>query len=492
MTTRLPGASHGHRLSPGRRRSLRAAAMLLGIAMLVGAELLLRLLGVPSRAEPALPNGWGEDVRLVTPDNRESYLEILPASPDPQPPGAGNTRWVRTSRKMVSDRFMRDLQYQVPPRAGIFRVFCFGGSATLGVPFDERPRLTFPYRTQQHLDQVGIGAQVINLGGASFGSQQVLEVMEQVRSHGASAFVVYSGNNEFFNYALALQRMNAGWSASTHRSVSRLHIFRLLENTLLPRDEQQPALQGDSPMDAARIQNEMVKEAILSTLADPKSTERPTRGPDGRMRRRDRHYQAVMNTWADNLERMARISESADPPTDLYIVDIPANLLEPPWLAIQDPALGGIQRRRVEKLLKKAALAREQDRLEDALELYDAAIRIDPLNARSRYDRGMLQLELGRRQAARADLLDALELDMNPGRPLPAQSRTIRELAESRPLVHLVEPGPEFDDPESAGREFFHDSCHLSAKGYDTIAKAVANEILAHESEQLPSWAPGG
>jgi len=443
----------------------RLLAVALGLGLLVAVELGLRAGSWLEAPCPRLPTGWAEGTRLVTAENRGAYLETTRDQ-------AGQPR-MRTARRLVRDRFMHDLDWAQVPDPDRPRVFCFGGSATLGVPLENQPERTFPGRLQARLAQRGRPAEVINLGGASFGSDQVLELMGSVASHGPDALVVYSANNEFFNYALGLHQLNQGWAQA---SLHRLRLFRLLQRALSEDGQPDATLAQQGPDAALDRQRAVVAAALRHGLAGEGG---PVPVPEGLWQRRDIHYQAVVARYRGNLRQMAAIAERAG--ATLYLVPVPANLVEPPWLALPDPQLSALGAWRWQRQMALGAERAAQGRLKAASAAYGAATDIDPIHAQAWYQRGLAQLELGQHEAARHDLRVALELDMDPGRPPRALAEAVLATAREHPAVVVADPRQSFAAAaiSPGGGGLFHDSCHLSAQGYDVLAEVVAAAMPA-------------
>ena len=81
------------------------------------------------------------------------------------------------------------------------------------------------------LSKVGLQNETLNLGGASFGSDHVKALSQEVKSLHPSAILIYSGNNEYFNFGLALSQKNPNYQSGPIYLQS-LHLFRLF-NVLL-------------------------------------------------------------------------------------------------------------------------------------------------------------------------------------------------------------------------------------------------------------------
>lgn len=434
---------------------LRLGAVGLGLGLLGLAELGLRASGVVADPPaPTLPAGWDQGVRLV---------EGSMGPPLDRTELRGQPAW-RTSRRLVRDRFMHDLTWTETPPPGRTRIFAFGGSTTYGVPVEATPERTFPGRMQAGLERLGLPAEVLNLGGASFGSDEVVALMQAVAEHGARAWVLYSANNEFFQYQMELDQHNASYPV-TRLHLQRWHLFRAMEGLLAPAPPEldQAAAVEEQELRVARI--------IEASLVDPSA--RPAPGEDGRWHRRDPHHAAVIARYRANLEQMEARAAAAG--ALLLIVDVQPNLQQEPWLSLHDPELGSRGRARVASLLEDSARLRSAGDAQAAAALASEALELDPTYAASWHALGMARLDQDQLDQARRSLENALELDMNPGRPLLGISRAIDEVTADGGSLRL-DLDRIWSAPEAGpfGGRLFHDSCHLTAEAYDKLGRELA------------------
>jgi lysophospholipase L1-like esterase len=419
-------------MAPPSPRWLRLGAVLLGLALLPAAEGLLRLTGAVRGAEPSLPDGaWSAS------DRGEVFL-------------VEQDGVVRPAPALVADGFMQDLQFPARPTPGVPRIVCFGGSATLGVPVERAPERTFPGRLQARLASAGFETEVINLGGASFGSDQVRALAEAVLPYDPDALVIYSGNNEYFNFNLRLYEANRQWYAER---LEGLHLMRALR-LLLGRDP--------TPDAARATQDAVVAAAIAGRL---EAEDAWPRVEGGLGRRTDSIHAAVLDRYRDNLSAVAALT--AETATPVLIARVPANLAEPPWLALADPG--------EDDSAAQAALAGDCDAAE-------AAIADTPGHAGGWYRRGMCGMRSGAPVAEwGGDLTTALSLDLSPGRPPPDLQAIPAQVAERWPHVRHLSLDALFSaqsDPPY-GLNLCHDSCHLTPDGYDRLAAQIAVDLVS-------------
>ena len=451
-----------------RRWGFRLGAVLLVPFLLTSAEMVLRLADWPPPILPTVPESWGDAVQVVTPTNRQVPLETYTDS--------NGVLRARTTEAMRRAGLMHDVDYPVEREEGTFRVFCLGGSATLGVPVEREPARTFPGRLETLLHEAGLEAEVFNLGGASFGSDEVVKILNTVITHDPSAVVVYSGNNEFFNYALQIFKLNRNQAARI-REAPPLHLLRLLSQyRTAPRIDPD----GPQPADIAARQRELVMAVVQNDLREHGDAALPKPSAGLGFERRDTPYQVVMSRYARNLEALVeRVAQSNSPPS-VYLVKLPANLLEPPWHSWVPRTLSHWEEQRLEKDLSSARDSAGDLERTDAL--LDQVLEQVPFHAEAHYLRGMAALNHGDTAKALLHLEDALQLDMVPGRPLAAQNAAMDELGRL-PGVHVVDPTASIIAVSLARGEkpLFHDSCHLTAAGYDRVARSIAKTLLENE-----------
>ncbi len=448
------------------RRWFPLAALALGLALPVAAELGLRASGRFDGPAPTISGEHGS-FRVARGAARGDMLTPY-TGPDGQ-------RWWRTPAREVAEGRMLDQRFAEAKAPGTLRVFTFGGSAALGVPLERTPARTFPARLAAHLAALGIRAEVINLGGASYGTDHVRVLATQAAGLGADLLVVYAGNNEFFHYNMALWDENRGWWQHA-QALEGLHLQRALRQLLgRPLPAVGAAADSAATGDLATEQRALVREVLAHRIraAGPAALPTglaPAAGPGDDSapppERQDPIFQAVRARYQANLEAVARLAEDNGP--RVLLAEIPANLHEPPWLSLHGPpdALG-----RVDGGPWEAAVATvKAEGCAAALPALDAAVAASPLHAASRFQRGICREQTGQPGAV-ADLRAALALDMDPGRP-PDAFRAVLRARGDRPGVTAVDLAPAF--PPAADGRWFHDSCHLTADGQDHLAATLA------------------
>jgi len=152
--------------------------------------------------------------------------------------------------------------------AGV-RIFFFGGSATEG--YHMTPYSSFAGWTQRFLRLLlpGTPVEVINLGAGGEASRQVADLVTATAANqSADLFVVYSGNNEYYELR-ALKEANPSFDARAElarRRLSGSHLYRHLRTIIRPAEEATSSLQsarGVDSMDAEIDQDERELGVLL-------------------------------------------------------------------------------------------------------------------------------------------------------------------------------------------------------------------------------------
>jgi tetratricopeptide (TPR) repeat protein len=110
--------------------------------------------------------------------------------------------------------------FPVVKAAGTFRVFCLGGSTTVGFPYGYAG--SFPFLLRQRLERLfpDRNIEVINLGMTATNSFTALDIAEELPAYQPDAVLVYDGHNEFYG-ALGIASRDA---VAQSRWVTRLYL----------------------------------------------------------------------------------------------------------------------------------------------------------------------------------------------------------------------------------------------------------------------------
>jgi tetratricopeptide (TPR) repeat protein len=142
--------------------------------------------------------------------------------------------------------------FLVPKPAGTYRIFCLGGSTTVGFPYwfnsafssflRDRLQAAFPDRS----------VEVINLGMTATNSYTVLDMASDVLEYQPDLILVYDGHNEFYGALGAASRESLGgsrWLSRLSLSLAHVKTYRLARDIInafgtLMGGEDDPASRG--------------------------------------------------------------------------------------------------------------------------------------------------------------------------------------------------------------------------------------------------------
>ena len=163
----------------------------------------------------------------------------------------------------------------------------------------------------------------------------------------------------------------------------------------------------------------------------------------------------------------------------LLIALVPYNLYTPPWLSGHHPALSDRDRKR---WMEQVTAARNARSASAAEQHWRQAIAIDNWAAEAHYGLGQVLNQQEKAEESKRHLRMALELDLHPGRPTPEMHK--RVLSEQwGKTTTLVSFDKGFQDPDA---ELFHDSCHLTSKGYSAVASTFTEALISQLGWGIP------
>lgn len=351
-------------------------------------------------------------------------------------------------------------RFAQPKPANTYRIFSVGGSTTHGRPYDDRASFSGWLRAYLAAADPSRNWEVINAGGVSYASYRVAALMEELVAYEPDMFVIYTGHNEFLERRTyeGMFAVGGGAAAAAGR-LSRTRTYAVLRLALAPV---LPA-----PARPAHLAAEV--DTILANAVGPSD-----------YRRDDAFRGGVAAHFRFNLKRMAHIAASAGA---RVVLVAPASNLRDCSPFKSEAGVEAAAAARVRELLQAAAAA---DLPEDALDLLDRALRIDPRFAAAHYARGRNLLALDRAAEAGQALRRARDEDICPLRATSEIVRIVREtaaeqavplldfeaLAEERALALSGSPIP--------GNEQFVDHVHLDIDGYARLGLALF-ELLREE-----------
>ena len=311
-----------------------------------------------------------------------------------------------------------------------WRLFALGGSFMMGTPYvDQAHRAERPggipgfLRAQLQALAPDTEIEIINLGAGAQDSHRVRRIAEIVMDHEPDALLVATCNNEG---TLAPSRLRE----LLHRQGGYRLLARLLTD---PGGE----------------------DRSLHTAQDP-------------------DLDALRDQFAANIAAIVALCRDRGVP--LFLATLPQNLRYTGLEQGHGAGAGQVHEPGEDPCVQPARTMVEQGRPQEAL---DALQACDHVADALRWA-GLAKLALGETDAAHAHLQQSLELSPR-NRCRGSFEDIIRDQA-SAPGVRLVDLqlAAERDSPHGTpGEELFLDSCHMTWRGYGTMAEQAARVILA-------------
>jgi tetratricopeptide (TPR) repeat protein len=346
--------------------------------------------------------------------------------------------------------------FTVPKPPGTYRIFCLGGSTTVGFPYwyngsmstfiRDRLRRTFPERT----------IEVINLGMTATNSYTVVDMARDVLDYEPDLVLVYDGHNEFYGALGVASRESMGGS----RWLSRLSLrLAHLRSFLLVRD---------------------AYNAFGRLFAGSESVE--ARGTLMEKLARDRTIPIGSQVYRDGLEifsaNIAELRELCSAKGVPVILGTQAsNLRDLPPFVSGEPAEATPQQRLTFHASFNDGLAHWMNgSFDSALVAFTSAARLFPFHAESHYRRARCLDTLGRLEEARSAYVRARDLDELRFRTSSDFNEVIRRAADG-PAPFCADIEQTFADASPGGiigNNLILEHLHPVASGNFLIAKTYA------------------
>jgi len=131
-------------------------------------------------------------------ENEDPYLGFEGITPlfkkQSQTQSDGVSKFITQKNKLAWFNYQ---EFKVDKPKNGFRVFCFGGSTTAGRPYSSTT--AFPNWLKLNLQKIDPtkSFEVINVGGISYASYRIINLIEEMINYQPDLFVVYTGHNEF-------------------------------------------------------------------------------------------------------------------------------------------------------------------------------------------------------------------------------------------------------------------------------------------------------
>ena len=441
-----------HQFNIKKRRLFKVLTLVvLPIIVLVTSELCLYLFGFGITYEQ-------EDPFLGFKTENSLFEEIQ--SDDP-PKGA---MYVTRRSKLT---WFNHQEFEVTKPVNCYRVFCFGGSTTFGRPYSYET--AFPNWLQVILQSSDRSTliEVINVGGVSYASYRIVNLMKEMVNYEPDLFIVYSGHNEFLEERTYSDILQESPSVTQLRALfNRLRTYSFLRSIWVGFQERE----GHAGKQKFQMTGEV--SAILDQSFGLEHYHRDSV-----------KEKSILNHFRLNLERVYEIAEKDN--VDLLFVVPPSNEKDfSPFKSEFYEQLSPDRKRSWYRLYDDGRSKLSHQDYRGALDSFKEAAKIDSGHADLRYRAGQCLFAMGRYLAAKHEFVRAGELDVAPLRSTATVQQIVRDVGRNRAisiidLVAILESeSRRLSGHSILGREFFFDHAHPTVEIHQLLAEELAKALL--------------
>lgn len=367
--------------------------------------------------------------------------------------------------------------FAMPKPAGTFRIFCLGGSTTVGFPYGfagsfssflrDRLKYLFPEKS----------VEVINLGMTATNSYTVLDIAKEVMEYEPDMFCVYDGHNEFYGALGVASHESVGPSRQFTMLYLRLVHYRIF---LLMRDLYWTLTGWFQPGPTSELSGTMM--------------ERLARGQY--IRYGSEQYVQALEDFKANLNELRTISTRRK--VFLLLALQVSNLRDlPPFISQDLPYWTPEQRLHFHTLYNKGLEKLLNQQPDSALRSFEEALRLDSVRADVHFALACCLDSLKRKREARNEYEKARDYDMLRFRASADFNDAIKQMDDGH-LTFFVDVEKKFraNSLDSLiGNNLITEHLHPNERGYFLIAKAftwpmhvhqiLADEITWNERDRL-------
>lgn len=353
--------------------------------------------------------------------------------------------------------------FLVPKPNGTYRIFCLGGSTTIGFPYGpvgsfssflrDRLRATFPNKS----------VEIINLGMTATNSYTVADILHEVVNFEPDLIIAYDGHNEFYG-ALGVSSLE---SAGGFRFLTKLHLqfVHLRTYQLL-----QSAVSGMAGL--FRPSREITESGTMM--------ERLAQGQFVPLR--SSTYQKGLQIFRDNLSEIRDACKERNIP--LILSSQVSNLRDlPPFVSSPGANAPVSNHRTFQQLRREGHIAWKSGQLDSALRSFQTAVQLDSNCADVRYWTAACLDSLGERSRAKTEYVAARDLDQLRFRCSSDFNEAIEEACDGRSVFFApIEQVFSMNSKDGiVGINLILEHLHPRQEGYFLIGKEYARIMREHE-----------
>jgi tetratricopeptide (TPR) repeat protein len=349
-----------------------------------------------------------------------------------------------------------------------FRIFCLGGSTTVGYPYwyngafssflRDRLKAVFPDRS----------IEIVNLGMTATNSYTVVDLCQELIEYDPDLFIVYDGHNEFYG-ALGVASNESGisskWMTRLYLSIIHLKTFQLVKNII----SEIYSLFDDTPIDYSN------RKTMMEQVARGKN-----------IPYRSELYNQCFNIFQENLQELVDLCKSNQIP--LFLSTQVSNLRDQfPFISDNSEELSQQQHSRFQQLYKDGMEFQSKKMIDSAIVYFRSAILLDSLYADIHYHLAQCLFIKGKKQGAYHHYILARDYDQLRFRTDSRFNNLIRSMEDQKNcFVADIEKSFQSVSKDSLiGNNLILEHLHPNSRGNFLLAKQYAQ--LMHHSGLLDS-----
>ncbi len=429
-------------LTPRRQRLFKIITLAIPILFFALFEFFLRLFDYgPDLSLLKTESINGKSYYTLNPSVKNRYFNRINFSPDPSP-----------EYFLVSK----------PP--GTFRIFCLGGSTTVGYPYWYNG--AFSSFLRDRLDAIfpDRSIEIVNVGMTATNSYTVLDLSKELVALEPDLFIVYDGHNEFYGalgVASKARIAPARWMTLLYLRMIHLRTFQFVgaATSKLMR------LLGKAPLDYSR------RTTLMEQVAEGENV------PFGS----DLYVQAL-DGFQRNLEELAERCRTHRIP--LLLGTQVSNLRgQIPFVSNNSSRISQQQRSHFQELYKNGLELQSRGSVDSALVALQAAVAVDSFHAEAHYRLAQCLEAKGKKRQAHQQYILARDFDELRFRADTNFNNSIRTMqARQHCWVADIEAVFKALSPDSLiGHNLILEHLHPNARGHFLMAKEYARLMREHD-----------
>ncbi|HTP81034.1 MAG TPA: tetratricopeptide repeat protein [Bacteroidota bacterium] len=382
----------------------------------------------------------GKTYQIMNPDVKGRYFGRLDLSPTTAP-----------------DNFL------VPKPPGVFRIFCLGGSTTVGFPYGPVGSFATFLRDRLHAYFPGKQFDVINLGMTATNSYAVLDIAREIVDYEPDLIIVYDGHNEFYGVLGIASHVTLGqsrWLTELYLALIRFKTVLLVRNVASELSD----VFGRKPG------GEHTSGTLMEQLARGQLI--PYRSPT---------YDRALRIFRENLAALTDLCRSHGIP--IILSTQASNVRDfAPFDSEFQPGVADSLKRVFSDLMADGTHAGSVGSFQEALPLFERALQIDTMRADAHFATAFCLDRLGQLSAARREYLKARDYDQIRFRASTDFNDAIRSACDGRSIFCAdIEGAFAAESPDSIiGHSLVLEHLHPNVRGAFLLGRAYAGVMRDH------------